>query len=272
VLSTDSAGSQVSNLEYNAYGSSRSDSGTLGTDRGYTEQRLDNSGLYFYNARYYDPWLGRFISPDITVPDPANPQGYNKYTYVLNNPLKYVDPTGNRWIVSGSPPPQRLEPPPPPQGDTSYTVVWGYYVTGGAGLNAYRSVAVVESDAGDYYKIETWGGGLMLSAGVTMDVYKAGTTMITDDINSLETFGVEFSISLALFGWGNSGTVRVDSSGVSAAGKSDNEIYLGFDIGPKALLTHTSVTQIDEDSAFSDMPDWVRRGYRRGCGDSPFFF
>jgi hypothetical protein len=45
-------------------------------------------------AREYDPSLGRWLSADTIVPDPANPQSWNRYSYVLNNPLKYVDPTG----------------------------------------------------------------------------------------------------------------------------------------------------------------------------------
>jgi len=48
-------------------------------------------GLYYYNARWYDPELGRFITED-----PAK-DGLNWYTYVRNNPLKYTDPTG-MWV------------------------------------------------------------------------------------------------------------------------------------------------------------------------------
>jgi RHS repeat-associated protein len=61
----------------------------------FTGQRLDTTGLYYYGARYYDPGIGRFISPDSIVPDPTNPQNFNRYSYCLNNPLKYTDPTGH---------------------------------------------------------------------------------------------------------------------------------------------------------------------------------
>jgi len=46
-------------------------------------------------AREYDPSLGRWLSADTIVPDPANPQSFNRYAYVLNNPLKYTDPSGH---------------------------------------------------------------------------------------------------------------------------------------------------------------------------------
>ena len=47
------------------------------------------------NARYYLPGLSRFASPDTLVPDPANPQAFNRYAYVLNSPLASTDPTGH---------------------------------------------------------------------------------------------------------------------------------------------------------------------------------
>ena len=44
---------------------------------------------------YYDPELGRFIQPDTIIPDLSNPQSYNRYSYCVNNPLRYTDPTGH---------------------------------------------------------------------------------------------------------------------------------------------------------------------------------
>ncbi len=73
--------------------------GSTPTRYNYTGQRLDYTGLLYYGARYYDPTLMRFTQPDTLVPDPANPQSLNRYAYVLNNPLRYTDPTGH--IVCG---------------------------------------------------------------------------------------------------------------------------------------------------------------------------
>ena len=86
---------QVSTHRYTPFGETRTD-GNLDTDHLFTGQILDeSSGLAFYNARYYDPAIGRFITPDSIVPNPLNGQDYNRYTYVRNNPVKYNDPTGN---------------------------------------------------------------------------------------------------------------------------------------------------------------------------------
>jgi len=68
----------------------------LPTDYTFTGQKLDAStGLMYYVARYYDPVLGRFVSADTIVPEPGNPQALNRYSYTLNNPVNYHDPTGH---------------------------------------------------------------------------------------------------------------------------------------------------------------------------------
>jgi len=85
---------------FDPFGTVRFDDG-VETDRSFTGQYGDPStGLLFYNARYYDPLVGRFVSPDSIVPDPANPQDLNRYSYVRNNPVSYTDPTGN-WPFNG---------------------------------------------------------------------------------------------------------------------------------------------------------------------------
>ena len=62
----------------------------------FTDKELDNStDLYFYEARYYDAHLARFISADTIVPDPSDPQAFNRYAYTLNNPIRYNDPSGH---------------------------------------------------------------------------------------------------------------------------------------------------------------------------------
>ena len=77
-------------------GTSWPDNPLTPTARRYTGQIEDYYiKLYHMGARMYDPELGRFISPDSIIPDPANPQSLNRYSYVYNSPLKYIDSSGH---------------------------------------------------------------------------------------------------------------------------------------------------------------------------------
>jgi len=74
-------------------------------DRGYTgHEHLDRLELINMNGRLYDPLMGRFLSPDNYVQAPDNSQGFNRYSYCLNNPLVYTDPDGEFWhlIISAA--------------------------------------------------------------------------------------------------------------------------------------------------------------------------
>jgi len=70
------------------------------SDRGFTGHQQNNTGTYdfgliYMNARYYHPQLGRFVSPDTIIPEPSDPQSYNRYSYGFNNPVKYSDQSGH---------------------------------------------------------------------------------------------------------------------------------------------------------------------------------
>jgi len=83
-------------LRYSAWGETRYSNGSIVTDRQFTGQINDgDTGLYYYNARYYDPALHKFIQADTIVPDPNDPQTLNRFSYTNNNPVKYTDPTGH---------------------------------------------------------------------------------------------------------------------------------------------------------------------------------
>ena len=83
---TENSGPQY----YYPFGAVRS-SNVVTTPYRFTGQREEEVlGLYYYGARWYDPELRRFIQPDTIVPQPGNPQALNRYSYCLNNPVKYV--------------------------------------------------------------------------------------------------------------------------------------------------------------------------------------
>lgn len=96
---TDSTGAKVQALTYQPHGGVNTNQSftTPAVDVPYkfTSKEFDYSTDFYYcESRYFDPWFGRFVSPDTLVPDPLNPQDLNRYSYAGNNPLRYTDPTG----------------------------------------------------------------------------------------------------------------------------------------------------------------------------------
>jgi len=95
-ITATSSGSKTAELRYKAWGETRYSSGSTPTTFRYTSQREESSlGLYWYNSRWYSVSLGRFVSPDSIIPQPGNPQAWDRYSYAFNNPIRYNDPSGH---------------------------------------------------------------------------------------------------------------------------------------------------------------------------------
>ncbi|MYF71276.1 MAG: hypothetical protein F4181_15555, partial [Proteobacteria bacterium] len=117
---TDASGMELKIQAYDPFGSRRASDWTRAmtdterttlageapqrTARGYTgHEHLERTGLIHMNGRVYDPAIGRFLSPDPIVADASFSQGWNAYSYALNSPLSYSDPSG-LTLVGGCPP------------------------------------------------------------------------------------------------------------------------------------------------------------------------
>lgn len=96
VLTTDTSGDELDRFEYDAFGVRSNPVGsTERTHRGYTgHEHLEALDLIHMNGRVQDPLLGKFLSPDPFVQAPYHSQSLNRYSYVWNNPLSLVDPSG----------------------------------------------------------------------------------------------------------------------------------------------------------------------------------
>lgn len=91
-------GKQVFSATYDAWGKQTVTMNKIGFIRGYCgHEMLNDYQIINMNGRLYDPVLGRFLSPDNYVQTPDFSQNYNRYSYCLNNPLKYTDPSGEFW-------------------------------------------------------------------------------------------------------------------------------------------------------------------------------
>ena len=97
----DEEGRRGFDASYDAWGRQTVTKNEIGLRRGYTgHEMLNEFGIINMNGRLYDPLLGRFLSPDNYVQAPDNSQSFNRYSYCLNNPLKYVDPSGEFFLFT----------------------------------------------------------------------------------------------------------------------------------------------------------------------------
>jgi RHS repeat-associated protein len=93
---TDQDGNTLATMAYLPYGGKRGAADISQTGYKFTDQEWDGeTGLYNYDARLYDPVVGRFVSADSIVPKWYDPQSLNRYAYARNNPMMYVDPDGH---------------------------------------------------------------------------------------------------------------------------------------------------------------------------------
>ena len=100
-IASDDGGNRVQAVTYYPFGEVLTNTGTVDLKYKFTGQEYDpDSKLYYFGARYYDPAIARFLSPDSIVQSPGNPQSLARYSYALNNPLAYIDPTGHFSIGS----------------------------------------------------------------------------------------------------------------------------------------------------------------------------
>jgi RHS repeat-associated protein len=112
VALTDRMGNIVQEMSFDAWGNRRNASNwnvenvntsNLILSRGFTgHEHLDEFGLINMNGRIYDPKLSRFLSPDPYIQMPEYTQNLNRYSYCLNNPLVYVDPSGEILVLAAA--------------------------------------------------------------------------------------------------------------------------------------------------------------------------
>ena len=175
----DKNGNKISEESYYAFGEEKTSGDSRFT---YTGKEKDDSGLYYYGARYYDADAGRFTQPDPISGSLGNPQSLNKYVYVLNNPNKYVDPSGMaNEVLEGD-----LAPSPhqdaikhkienPTAGDALGTGAfmmllggWAVGLAGGALLANPATISEVSTAAVDVALGDAAGPGIAAAAGVAV--------------------------------------------------------------------------------------------------------
>jgi RHS repeat-associated protein len=100
---TNATGTVVDESDYYPFGGERIVVNNDSNPYKFTGKERDSeTGLDYFGARYDSSSLGRFMSADPSIESVVlrNPQSWNRYTYTLNNPLRYIDPNGELWIAA----------------------------------------------------------------------------------------------------------------------------------------------------------------------------
>ncbi len=212
---TDNAGTEFFKASYDAWGKRTVANSTFKFHRGYTgHEHLDEFKLIDMNGRMYDPLLARFLSPDPFVQMPDFSQNFNRYTYCLNNPLIYTDPSGEwNWLVAG------------------FGFVFGYVsygiTNGDWGLEALGNGALTGAMWGVGYTngVKTAGTSPLLYS-----AYSAGSSIVNSFMPAVNIpIGNNFAISVSSgIGFGSTGLMAGMNVGI---GYSNGDFSIGASMG-----------------------------------------
>ena len=263
----DEEGSRVFDASYDAWGRQTVTKNEIGLRRGYTgHEMLNEVGIINMNGRLYDPVLGRFFSPDNYVQAPDNSQSFNRYSYCLNNPLKYVDPDGELWwlpiaigaYLGGSSVNGTLNP-----------LKWDY-----GNWQTYAGMAVGGASAYVGSTIAASGIPLANTAGIAASslINSVGTWAYTGGQTPISiSFGAfSYDFTNGSFGYlGKSGNKWYENLGYGFGALANlSDILIGFkpqkvdlvtentdEIGHSAIVEHGSLTGVEPVEGESLMPD-----------------
>ncbi|MDD4729893.1 MAG: hypothetical protein PHN55_14235, partial [Dysgonamonadaceae bacterium] len=214
----DTSGTIVEEYSYDAWGRMRNVSDwtydnlptTRKINRGYTfHEHLPQFDLIHMNSRLYDPFICRFLSPDNYVQASHLPQNYNRYSYCLNNPLKYTDPSGELIFTLAA-----LIAAPFTGGASLALLPY----TIGADLGAWQGGTVANGTANpfkwDYSSGQTWG---YMAGGAVVGAASGGAA------NAVATSGMAFANTAAIM----TGSV-INSVGMAAVTGGQTDVSISF--------------------------------------------
>ena len=102
-LSDGSTGALLNTYGYSGYGSTSVQSGSITNTHQFGGEQLDPTGLYYNRGRYYNPSTSRFLSRDTFGGSAYNPVSQNRFAYGGDNPTRYTDPSGYRYLEPDAP-------------------------------------------------------------------------------------------------------------------------------------------------------------------------
>jgi RHS repeat-associated protein len=222
-VTANSSGTKTAELRYKAWGETRYTSGTTLTTFKYTGQREESSfGLYYYGARWYDPYLNRWAQPDSIVPESSQgTQAWDRFAYSNNNPVTYKDPSGHSVDGNGDPYQPTDAPTYPSSGSNACQTSNGY-APGCGGPNDPAKEIQTRKSNGDYAgaiqaAVDIY--GLKTNANI---VYDYNNTLLPGEEGEFERNGTIIIGKSALF----TDTGESKSTGFLAATIAHEEVHL----------------------------------------------
>jgi RHS repeat-associated protein len=232
---SDLAGALTDAYTYDAFGALRSQTGGAGQPFTFTGEQADGElGLVFLRARYYDPAVGRFITIDPTWD--GRMARIQRYTYGLNNPIIYTDPSGEAVVIGK-------------------LTAAGYY-----GLGGKATVALyLDPETGKGCVMVTVGGGGGIGAGGGVEVMASPT----GDVPTKGGWTLEASASGEMLGGGLGARGGIGAQGgfdvtagpgvvgVSGSGDPRAGLKVGVSLYGAGNVTYSWIT--DRWSSFSEL-------------------
>ena len=235
----DYEGNELFCAAYDAWGRQTVERNDIGFHRGYTgHEMLPEYGLVNMNGRLYVPLVCRFLSTDNFVQQPFNSQSFNRYSYCLNNPLKYTDPSGELFGIDDI-----------------------FFIIGGIAIGGY--IGGISTNKGelnpfrwDYKSIDTY-------LGIGVGGIFGGTAMY--GLLNPSTFNFAFSISSP---WITVGVTAASTAGALGEGTNWNFNFHWTTAGGGGGSTAYSPAKLDEkvgkifDEAVEEMRDYYDASLR----------
>ena len=229
---TDASGNIVNEYRYDPWGKVLGSTETVENPYLYAGYRYDeDTELYYLRARYYSPGSFRFLSKDSVKGDIRAPQTLNPYTYVKNNPVNLVDPTGEDWRTIGI----------ASVGAVAAVAGVAALVAGapvlGLGVGAWGAISLASSALGASTTMYSW------SLGETPEIV-AGPSLLMSVASGIPVFGVPFAVGSAGWEMANHGLEwnpagpGINYSGTSYVGRTGGHREGGSKRGGSPKYTH----------------------------------
>jgi RHS repeat-associated protein len=227
----DNLGTVKGSYYYDAFGNIIEQTGNVNNNITYAGYQYDSeTGLYYLNARYYDSKIARFLSEDTYTGNPSDPLSLNLYTYCINNPIMYVDPTGHeyQWWHSAGEVDQELEEMA--ANPVTVNITWEGYVQN-VGLNEMGHYM----DSGwEVYDGNAYADNMTVDSAVSIDTMNvaAGSNVNIDNRGIIGTINTGVNSTTTI---NNSGITGVINSGAYSSTTINNAGLVGvFNTGVKS--------------------------------------